>query len=540
MHRSTASIDDASHADPDEFYDVQDMQKDEHWGSDEVGVDLQQHNGENLPASEDGAAVSVEPAEKSSPEHSQESSDHEGVPSARNSHEETLGPDHSESNEQTNEPNSTVTVEANAENSAEADPQVNMQSANAAPVTDSIEKLALKNADEDSFDKNHIKSPIDQPGNKSSEELYDSSEALSAHGATSAKDLDQFKGSLEEEDLQSHSQLTHGNLDATEEEDDFGDFAEEEFGEDFVEAPASSIVTGGSSGSSYSSAANSAPNSGSSAPSGAGPFSGSSLKCIDLDAPISQMRETLTEILPDFMSNQAESNLEWNLSREPFREIEGLSQVLVNEPSRKLFAELGEPAPIASTPLNWTQSATRRQHLISLGIPVNLDEVHETSRTQKVMPPLKLHVEAPKDTSNEVDSSGGALTNEPPTVSSRTSRTEEDSSARTPREEPPNVNMERVEQLINLSESQLVLKSLTELREIAREMRSLTQQTSNLLAHHLMVREALNSDSEMLNGMIRDLVAGASTKHASTNKHSKRGFLSRASSLRRSRPETPN
>ena len=97
----------------------------------------------------------------------------------------------------------------------------------------------------------------------------------------------------------------------------------------------------------------------------------------------------------------------------------------------------------------------------------------------------------------------------------------------------------RVEELVAIGEDQLTLKALPELRALAREMRTLSKQMSDLLAHHLMVREAFHADAKVYNAMIRDLVAGASTKHATTRKLEKRGLLSRAASLRRSRPDTP-
>ena len=39
-------------------------------------------------------------------------------------------------------------------------------------------------------------------------------------------------------------------------------------------------------------------------------------------------------------------------------------------------------------PVNWIRSRTRRQHLISLGIPINLDEV--LPRTLEKIPPLQI------------------------------------------------------------------------------------------------------------------------------------------------------
>lgn len=88
------------------------------------------------------------------------------------------------------------------------------------------------------------------------------------------------------------------------------------------------------------------------------------------------------------------------LTDEPVRQVEGLGQILfqeersvlavgpawilvwladclndgiVNSYSRDLYAQLITP-PILK-PLDWKRSRVRREQLISLGIPVNLDEV---------------------------------------------------------------------------------------------------------------------------------------------------------------------
>ena len=62
-----------------------------------------------------------------------------------------------------------------------------------------------------------------------------------------------------------------------------------------------------------------------------------------------------------------------SLSSEPERQVEGLAQVLVTEESRHLFQTLTEPPTIQM--LDWKRSRVRRNHLIALGVPVNLDEV---------------------------------------------------------------------------------------------------------------------------------------------------------------------
>lgn len=54
-------------------------------------------------------------------------------------------------------------------------------------------------------------------------------------------------------------------------------------------------------------------------------------------------------------------------------------------------------------PVDWMRSSTRRQHLIALGVPINLDEVrvNDTAGT-KSLPPLSLKLDQkPSDTNGK-------------------------------------------------------------------------------------------------------------------------------------------
>ncbi|WFC95678.1 hypothetical protein MBRA1_002331 [Malassezia brasiliensis] len=317
--------------------------------------------------------------------------------------------------------------------------------------------------------------------------------------------------------------------------DDFGDFAEQD--DDVVAVADAAASDVPSSASMHESAPPSSAASVASLPAAAAQPS------VDVHASREAIRATVAELLPDFVDPAAPSSAEADLTREPLREIEGPAQVLVSDASRAFFRELQTPVPIASTPLDWRRSATRRRHLISLGIPVNLDEVQQPAASRAVLPPLQLHVEPAKSSGPAAgrasDSASPAAGTESPAEGAAPA---EGWGARRRREvggEPPQVSMERVEELVAIGEDQLTLKALPELRALAREMRTLSKQMSDLLAHHLMVREAFHADAEVYNAMIRDLVAGASTKHATTRKLEKRGLLSRAASLGRSRPGTP-
>ena len=172
-------------------------------------------------------------------------------------------------------------------------------------------------------------------------------------------------------------------------------------------------------------------------------------------------------------------------------------------------------------------------------MPINLDEVHsDTWSHREALPPLELHVEQPA-----------------PRLGAPGTRGDEASARGAPEgwgerrrcelgiAEPPHVSMERIDAVLKLSEDDLTLQTLPELRELVRELKSLSSQLGEALQYYLTVRDAFLSDAEMYNGMIRDLVAGASNKIAATRKAEKRGLIGRGArrsgSAPNSRPGTP-
>lgn len=100
--------------------------------------------------------------------------------------------------------------------------------------------------------------------------------------------------------------------------------------------------------------------------------------------------------------------IDWNLvTDEPIREREGPDQILVTperfvsiasvsrtraylvaNSSKEVFRAYAPVSTPQIQPVNWTRSRTRRQHLISLGIPINLDEV--LPRTLEKIPALQI------------------------------------------------------------------------------------------------------------------------------------------------------
>lgn len=240
------------------------------------------------------------------------------------------------------------------------------------------------------------------------------------------------------------------------------------------------------------------------------------------------MRQALSEQMPrDFTDVNADvpGGVQANVVVEGMREVEGLTQVLVSEQSRSIFCKLSTNM-IAGTPLDWRRSHTRRQYLISLGVPINLDEVHGNGRTKEALPPLELHVKQPHSlASTDIGQAGSAGTSE----------RWGDRRRREIGLTQPSLPERRIESILQLTEDDIKLQTLPELRELAREMESLSKRMVDALQYHLQIREAFTSDGESFHSTIRELVTGASNKIAARAKQEKRsGFMSRTS-----RPNTP-
>ncbi|EPQ28244.1 uncharacterized protein PFL1_04071 [Pseudozyma flocculosa PF-1] len=250
-----------------------------------------------------------------------------------------------------------------------------------------------------------------------------------------------------------------------------------------------------------------------------------------------------------------------HMATDGLRQVEGLAQVLVSEPSRQLWKDLSALPPIK--PIDWIRSRTRRDYLITMGVPVNLDEIHNSSHgplsassssSGSRLPPLQLKFDSSRSagpssalSSDGVGSAGlqrsssaqhspsaslgGPMAGQQQQRSASASGSPRNGTqspalgqsnnrerlAERRREElglgpPPDVDLKRAEELVGKTEDDLSLLSLPALRSMLRELHSLTTSTSSLLTHHLTIRESHQADSEMYNSMIKELVTGAASR----------------------------
>ncbi|CAE6492368.1 hypothetical protein AG1IA_00291 [Rhizoctonia solani AG-1 IA] len=262
---------------------------------------------------------------------------------------------------------------------------------------------------------------------------------------------------------------------------------------------------------------------------------------VDPLPPPNELSELVQELMGPCWASLRPDDL---MSDEPERQVEGLARILVTSESRSLHALLTQQSPNISNPPTWTRSRIRRQHLIALGVPVNLDEVLPQSAL-KPLPVLHIQTQAshhPRPLSAPPGSRHGEL---PPgksgTGSARGSRTG------TPVGSPivgpgkklpasgasrlgpkPQLDRGRIDEALAISSESLALMPLPHLEAHLATMRTLTTSTSALLSHLLQQREALQQDSETYNKLIAELV-GEAQKMKSGGVKSRTGAIKRGS-----------
>ncbi|GAA6059170.1 hypothetical protein JCM10212_005515 [Sporobolomyces blumeae] len=211
------------------------------------------------------------------------------------------------------------------------------------------------------------------------------------------------------------------------------------------------------------------------------------------------------------------------VSEEPERQVEGVAQVLVTEGSRNLLATLSSLPPLK--PLDWRRSKIRREHLVSMGIPVNLDD----SADPKPLSSLALSA-SPHLSGSTLSRPSSAPPGSSPLpfsasrVSSRPSTPFADRGPSASRRAggggggagiaggastPPPLDLARANHLVSIKEQDLTLMSVDALRDLTRELERVSVDASGVLTHALLAREKEGQDKETYNGMISDLVSAA-------------------------------
>ena len=202
------------------------------------------------------------------------------------------------------------------------------------------------------------------------------------------------------------------------------------------------------------------------------------------------------------------------LSSLPFPdEIPTESPIFPSERSRSLWKQLITPPPLQ--PPNWTKSHIRRLFLVSLGVPVDLDEILPPSKQKKLVLP-DINVESPTYASENEKGIGsiarlkaGVVNGSNASVDSTQSTSKSSRRRQRGPAPPPDLDLGAVKRLCGTTSEKLDGLEDDELRAHVKELEITTEKTSELLEYWLRRRDGARKEKEAFEGVIENLVRHA-------------------------------
>jgi Domain of unknown function (DUF5102) len=190
------------------------------------------------------------------------------------------------------------------------------------------------------------------------------------------------------------------------------------------------------------------------------------------------------------------------------------SPIFPTERSRALWKQLITPPPLQ--PPNWTKSRIRRLFLVSLGVPIDLDEILPPSKQKKLILP-DMHLESPTRRS-ESDRTLGSVSRLKAKAANDSSAsvdsTQSSSRNKAPRRSrgpppPPEVDLGAVRRLCATTDEKIDGLTEEELREHVSEIEGKMRLVGELLVYWEGRREGAVREKEAFEGVIENLVRHA-------------------------------
>ncbi|KAI9719278.1 MAG: hypothetical protein M1812_003608 [Candelaria pacifica] len=187
------------------------------------------------------------------------------------------------------------------------------------------------------------------------------------------------------------------------------------------------------------------------------------------------------------------------------------SSVFLTERSLSLWSQLVAPPPLQ--PPNWLRSRIRRLFLVSLGVPVDLDEILPASKQKKlVLPSIHLSSESrsPRP-SYDGRATGSVAKLKRENDSSASVNSTSSSSNRRRKGPPPPPDIDILSARILCATTDVAMGNLTEedLKSHVKELRALMDRAGEVLEYWLKRKDGAVGDKEAFEGVIENLV-----KHA--------------------------
>lgn len=187
--------------------------------------------------------------------------------------------------------------------------------------------------------------------------------------------------------------------------------------------------------------------------------------------------------------------------------------------SHSLFTQLIAPPPLS--PPNWLRSRTRRLFLVSLGVPIDLDEILPKSKQKKLVLPSTLRSDSEHRRSDsrrrktgdvrglkDGNASSTSLSSQTKSAKDRDRRKRKGGNDQLPPQPPP-LDFSAIRHLC--SPTEIALENLTDekLENHVQKLEEMTQKAGEVLEYWVRRRDAATGEKEMFESVVGDLV-----KHA--------------------------
>ncbi|KAF2017584.1 hypothetical protein BU24DRAFT_388965 [Aaosphaeria arxii CBS 175.79] len=187
--------------------------------------------------------------------------------------------------------------------------------------------------------------------------------------------------------------------------------------------------------------------------------------------------------------------------------------IFLSERSHSLWSQLVAPPPLQ--PPDWVRSRIRRLFLVSLGVPVDLDEILPASKQKKLILP-SIHIageKSPRPSTEGRNSSGGAALNRvkkenasSASIDSSASKSERRRKGPPP---PPQLDISSTTMLCATTDAALGNFTDEELRAHVKRLQELTERANEVFEYWQKRMESALGDKEAFESVIENLVAHA-------------------------------
>jgi hypothetical protein len=190
---------------------------------------------------------------------------------------------------------------------------------------------------------------------------------------------------------------------------------------------------------------------------------------------------------------------------------EDARSIFLTERSKSLWTQLVAPPPLQ--PPDWVRSRIRRLFLVSLGVPVDLDEILPASKQKKLILP-SIHIPGEKSPRPSTDGRNGALERvkkegenaSSASVDSSTSKPERKRKGPPP---PPELDISSTTMLCSTTDAALQNLTEQELEQHVERLKDLAVRANEVFDYWQKRMESALGDKDAFEQVIESLVAHA-------------------------------